>query len=389
MRVELKMIIGAHVALLLYLVYLLLDLISLVYDDSFQDAITEADLTTPKGFDRPEIVPRIMHQTYKTAELPEDWQENQQLCIDMHPDYEYKLWTDELLREFIAAEYPWFLDTWDGYEFNIQRADVIRYFVLLHYGGIYLDLDQRCERLLDALLTFPAVLRKTDPTGILNDFMVSVPKHPFFLKVIGNLNKFNRNWVVPYITIMYLTGPLFLLVLWKQYKRWGLPPSGAVRILWPTDHQKHTYAFIQETRGLLWHTADARVILRMADYIPHLIVAGTLIVLVVFTLEYMLYQCMVLLRWRRMYRRVVNSVLAWSGLLMLLLMPALPTLEFLFGRGKLSRAGRRSKMKRRDSNLPYTLPLELLDIDLEKCGSTDSSGSENGSSSSPIHSSRG
>ena len=52
-----------------------------------------------------------------------------------------QLWTNEKAREFIAHEYPWFLDTFDGYKFPIQRADSIRYFVLAHYGGTYIDLD--------------------------------------------------------------------------------------------------------------------------------------------------------------------------------------------------------------------------------------------------------
>ena len=46
------------------------------------------------------------------------------------------LWTDASSREFIANEYPWFLDTFDGYTYPIQRADAIRYFVLHHYGGV-------------------------------------------------------------------------------------------------------------------------------------------------------------------------------------------------------------------------------------------------------------
>lgn len=52
-----------------------------------------------------------------------------------------QLWTDADAREFIEKEYPWFLETFDGYPFNIQRADSIRYFVLYHFGGIYIDLD--------------------------------------------------------------------------------------------------------------------------------------------------------------------------------------------------------------------------------------------------------
>lgn len=39
------------------------------------------------------------------------------------------------------SRYPWFLETFDGYPYPIQRADAIRYFVLHHFGGIYIDLD--------------------------------------------------------------------------------------------------------------------------------------------------------------------------------------------------------------------------------------------------------
>lgn len=52
-----------------------------------------------------------------------------------------QLWTDAKSRELIATEYPWFLSTFDNYTHPIQRADAIRYFVLAHYGGVYIDLD--------------------------------------------------------------------------------------------------------------------------------------------------------------------------------------------------------------------------------------------------------
>ncbi|RHZ62481.1 uncharacterized protein CDV56_108931 [Aspergillus thermomutatus] len=52
-----------------------------------------------------------------------------------------QFWTDQKARDFIAAEYPWFLTNFDGYKYPIQRADAIRYFVLAHYGRIYINLD--------------------------------------------------------------------------------------------------------------------------------------------------------------------------------------------------------------------------------------------------------
>lgn len=61
--------------------------------------------------------------------------------LDLQITNQFQLWTNEKSREFIAAEYPWFLETFDGYKYPIQRADSIRYFVLAHYGGTYIDLD--------------------------------------------------------------------------------------------------------------------------------------------------------------------------------------------------------------------------------------------------------
>lgn len=51
------------------------------------------------------------------------------------------MWTDAKSRELIGTEYPWFLTDFDNYTHPIQRADAIRYFVLAHFGGIYIDLD--------------------------------------------------------------------------------------------------------------------------------------------------------------------------------------------------------------------------------------------------------
>jgi mannosyltransferase OCH1-like enzyme len=39
------------------------------------------------------------------------------------------------------VEYPWFLDTYDGYPYPVQRTDAIRYFLIRHFGGVYIDLD--------------------------------------------------------------------------------------------------------------------------------------------------------------------------------------------------------------------------------------------------------
>ncbi len=43
-------------------------------------------------------------------------------CQRLHPGYEFKLWTDKSARDMIAADYPKFLDMYDGYGYGIQVA---------------------------------------------------------------------------------------------------------------------------------------------------------------------------------------------------------------------------------------------------------------------------
>ncbi|TGO92436.1 hypothetical protein BPOR_0003g00340 [Botrytis porri] len=252
-------------------------LISLLFIDGAADAIHRSEIPAPGSElieNRTQLIPKIIHQTYINESIPERWKAGQQSCIELHDDYEYKLWTDEASRAFIATEYPWFLDTFDSYPFPIQRADSIRYFVLAHYGGIYIDLDDGCKRRLEPLLSYPAWLRRTVPTGISNDAMGSVPQHPFFLRVIESLQAYNRNWGMPYITVMYSTGPLFLSVLWIEYMRTVTNEAGRVRNLMPDKYNKHAWSFFNIVKGNSWHGKDAQTIFWMGKHWFLLTVAG-------------------------------------------------------------------------------------------------------------------
>jgi mannosyltransferase OCH1-like enzyme len=84
------------------------------------------------------------------------------------------LWTDGLARDFVEQNYPAFLQTFDSYKYPIQRADSIRYFVLNHFGGIYMDLDIGCRRRMDSLLQgdWEVILPITKPVSQSNGRVV-------------------------------------------------------------------------------------------------------------------------------------------------------------------------------------------------------------------------
>ncbi|KAJ6539460.1 nucleotide-diphospho-sugar transferase [Mycena capillaripes] len=212
-----------------------------------------------------ERIPRILHQTWKTGTLPDKWKSISQECRDMMPDYEYKLWTDESSREFIARHYPWFLNTFDDYSYAILRADAIRYFVLYHYGGIYLDLDIGCLRPLDPLLVYPVILPKTIPVGVSNDLMFAEKHHPFLAQTIHNLATFDHSWILNYPTVMFSTGPMFLSVQYGIFTSQHVP-GGNVRILPKALYGKNAepaeapHSFFTHHYGSSWHSDDAAFI---------------------------------------------------------------------------------------------------------------------------------
>lgn len=305
MRKEFWLMLLVNGSIILFLLYQVADLITLLHDDAeifnFNSTLIndENDKTQLQ-------IPKIIHQTYINTSIPEKWQSTHQSVLELNPDFEFRLWTDEMARDFIATNYEWFLKTYDSYPYNIMRADVIRYFVLFHYGGIYIDLDNGCLKNLDPLLNVPAWLRKTIPTGVSNDLMGSVPGHPFFEYVTNNLMRFNHNWFVSYITIMYSTGPLFLSVLWKRYKRWGVAANAEVRILDPL--RNHTSEYFYQGKGSSWHQDDAKMIFILGRHWFLVTIFGVCLGLLFFYAQYKLYQ-KVSFTWLNKMRRRTTRVM--------------------------------------------------------------------------------
>jgi mannosyltransferase OCH1-like enzyme len=163
--------------------------------------------------------------------------------------------------------------TYLSYPYPIQRVDALRYMLVHHYGGIYIDLDLFTYKPLTPLLTYPAVACRTSPTGISNDILVATPNHPFFSLVLKRLEWYNRNLIVQYLTIMYTTGPLFLSAIWIEYLG-GLKKGGnaleRVRVLIPRPVSGDNFGMWKNIQGGSWHGDDMYVIFWLGD---HLILA--------------------------------------------------------------------------------------------------------------------
>ena len=158
-------------------------------------------------------IPKIIHQTWKTEKIPSCYAKFVQSWKTFHPDWEYILWTDEDNRQFISEYYPWFLPVYDKYPKNIQRADAIRYFILHHFGGLYVDLDFECRQNFDGLFQRHTFIVGQEPIVhanqvykrkqiICNALIASVPEHPVWTNVFKELIKHQHEK-----NVLWSTGP--------------------------------------------------------------------------------------------------------------------------------------------------------------------------------------
>ncbi len=219
--------------------------------------------------------PRHIHQTWKTHQVPEKWRQSRDSCRKLNPGYEYTLWSDADLEQFIAREYPWFLETYRGYPYPIQRVDAARYFILHKHGGMYVDLDITCLESFDNILRnvsaeTDTVLGATAPLGITNSMLVSKPRHPFMEFTMRRLQVANRWYVLPYWTIMLTTGPLFVFRTYLQF-----PCKDQVHVL---TVEEHTARFFNHTHGSSWHTWDGPIMVWFDNHGRHILYALSVIV---------------------------------------------------------------------------------------------------------------
>ena len=94
MRKGLIIFLSINALIVIFLIRSVFTLLTLLVEDGSADAIHSAEIPAPNSpliDDRPQLIPKIIHQTYVNDSVPEHWREAQRSCIDLHEDYEYKV----------------------------------------------------------------------------------------------------------------------------------------------------------------------------------------------------------------------------------------------------------------------------------------------------------
>ena len=227
------------------------------------------------------MIPKLIHQTWKTNEVPEHWKESHIEWSAMD-GWEYKLWTDDENRRLIEEHYSWFLPKFDSYKHGIQRADAIRYFILHKFGGVYCDLDLvptndfnsffESYRNNEIVLSLNRKGNDHDSQNITNAIMMSKPGSQFWVLVwdiLINPFKFN-GWKrilskTHYFHVLFTTGPG---VVSDAYHNWVDKDKVACipgEIMQPDIGSNNRVSKIKTLEGSSWHQKDARFFKGMGE----------------------------------------------------------------------------------------------------------------------------
>ena len=171
------------------------------------------------------MIPPIIHQTWRNRNIPKVAQEWVASWMSTNPGFEYWFWTDSEIKEFFAMYVNMYYTLYMWYPWSIQKADVMRYFILWMYGGTYVDLDMESLRPLGDLLLSHSCIIAQEPeelsfihhgrntTIVSNALMACRPRHPFMKFIINNL--YSR---IEMDGLLETTGPFMLTEMLIKYK---------------------------------------------------------------------------------------------------------------------------------------------------------------------------
>lgn len=274
-------------------------------------------------------LPKIIHQIYLS-----DGRQNSKLskygpaiesCKVLHPEWEFKMWEDDAAAAFMAEHYPEISPHYLGYRQNIQRANILRYALLHHFGGVYLDLDVSCLVPIDAslpagsavqsLTELPWLTPGAYPAGVNNAFILSQPRHKFLEELLERVPSRDLGWPMPYVENMLSTGCMYFSNVWTAYTsilEAGQSVRSEDRVYILADESgnmdphmlrgKITTPLFAHGGASSWHGWDAEAIVLIGKHYVYFAVG------VVMMMAMFIFACWRLMTWSRRKRRP-----SWRG----------------------------------------------------------------------------
>lgn len=148
------------------------------------------DLSSLRGFREvsKSKIPKKIFQTNEKDLIPVGMKRAIESILRLNPDYEYCYLTNLSARKFLKLHFPEkVLLAYKKLKPGAYKADLFRYCILYHFGGIYIDSAMVCKANLDKLIgpedTFICP-EDEDSLGLYNAFICSEPESPILREAI-------------------------------------------------------------------------------------------------------------------------------------------------------------------------------------------------------------
>jgi inositol phosphorylceramide mannosyltransferase catalytic subunit len=215
------------------------------------------------------MIPPILHQTWKTRDLPENLAKFRRSIAKRNPKLDMRLYDDAASRKLIEDHCPELLPAYDRLPFGVAKSDLFRLAAVYAEGGFYADLDMECVRSLEpfrrttkAVFSIEAEvmpqrqqeLGYEQPFQLANCMFGAPPRHPFIRDVIRQIDKgLAARTPKDHSEIEDATGPRVLTRLFYELKPrnvgvleqvYWVPPDlyAAVPLLARRIHFRHHFA---------------------------------------------------------------------------------------------------------------------------------------------------
>jgi inositol phosphorylceramide mannosyltransferase catalytic subunit len=196
------------------------------------------------------MIPRVFHHIWLGPDpLPEEHRPLIKSWKRHHPDWEFRLWTeDNLPQDPIRPEIA------ERLRAPVERADILRLEILYRHGGVYVDTDLECLRPIDEALAgsdFVGVCHK--PGRITNTAIAATAGHPLLEEALKRVRPMDMYWSSSSSErLKKVAGPLLLERLVRDHPDVRLldPP-----VFFPASEDERQTAIAVHHMARVWHNA--------------------------------------------------------------------------------------------------------------------------------------
>ena len=155
-------------------------------------------------------IPKIIHQTFKSSELPFLTRWHIARFRKKNPEYLYEFYDDQRIDDFLLKEFGTeILSLYKRINIGAAKADFFRYAVLYKKGGVYVDIDSGIRNRLDSFILpddTAVITKEGDPNLFAQWALIYAAGHPFLKQTIDLVLENIRRDKYPH-DVHRMTGP--------------------------------------------------------------------------------------------------------------------------------------------------------------------------------------